>query len=67
MAKKADSPAEKRAAAFTKSQLMASEAFAARRDLLSSLLEDGKEYTHAQAKALIDEFDKKVFVKDGER
>ena len=47
--------------AYTKDQLLQSETFASRKDVLSCLLEDGKTYTVAQAKALIDEFEKKDF------
>ena len=59
--KKTDSPAVNEGASFTKDQLMASAKFSRRKDLLASILEDGKSYTHKQVEALINEFDKRVF------
>ncbi len=40
----------------TKKQLLSSEKYASRRDVLSALLEDGKSYTTAQVDALIEKF-----------
>jgi len=59
MATKTDAPAVEMS--YTKDQLMASKKFARRKDLLSSILEDDKSYTHKQVETLIDEFDNKVF------
>ncbi len=44
------------ASAHTKKQLLASEKYASRRDVLSALLEDGKSYTTAQVDALIEKY-----------
>jgi hypothetical protein len=41
---------------FSKEQLLRASAFQDRRDLLWSLLEDGKEYTRAEVEAIIDKF-----------
>lgn len=41
---------------FTKDQLAASKRYAARRDLVSVLLEDGKGYTLAEVDGLIEKF-----------
>jgi len=43
-------------AAYTKEQLLASKKYAARRDLLGVLLEDGKTYTEAQVTRKMNEF-----------
>lgn len=43
-------------AVYTKEQLLASKKYAARRDLLGVLLEDGKSYTEAQVARKINEF-----------
>lgn len=59
--KKADVSAVNQEAAYEKDQLIASAKFARRKDVLASILEDGKSYTHKQVEALIDEFDNKVF------
>lgn len=42
--------------AYTKEQLLASKKYAARRDLLGVLLEDGKSYTEAQVQMAIKDF-----------
>lgn len=42
---------------FNKAQLVASKAYAPRRDLLSALLEDGRQYTRTEVDALIAKFD----------
>lgn len=44
------------APAFTKDQLAVSKRYAARRDLVSALLEDGKRYTLAEVDGLIEKF-----------
>ena len=44
------------ASVHTKQQLLASEKYASRRDVLSALLEDGKSYTTAQVDALIEKY-----------
>lgn len=41
---------------FSKAQLLISEKYQGRRDLLAALLEDGKTYTTAQADAAIDNY-----------
>lgn len=41
---------------FPKEKVLTFKRYAARRDLLSVLLEDGKEYTHDQIDGLIKEF-----------
>lgn len=41
------------AAAYSKAQLMASQRYAARRDLLAALLEEDKTYTHNQVETLV--------------
>jgi arginine repressor len=41
---------------FSKKQLIQSARYRERRDLLTALLKDGKEYTHADVETLIDEF-----------
>lgn len=41
---------------YTKEQLLASKKYAARRDLLGVLLEDGKSYTEAQVQMVISDF-----------
>lgn len=48
---------EKKASArFTKEQLLASQKYAGRRDLLEALLEEEKTYTAAETDAVIDKF-----------
>lgn len=47
---------EANAAAFTKAQLVASQRYAHRRDLIGALLEDGKTYTLNEVDALIEKF-----------
>ena len=56
----ADTTAEKKEAAptFTKDQLATSKRYAGRRDLVSVLLEDGKQYTLAEADKRIEQFKK---------
>lgn len=56
----ADTAAEKQGAAptFTKDQLAASKRYATRRDLVSVLLEDGKQYTLAEVDEKIEAFKK---------
>ena len=44
------------AASYTKDQLLRSKKYAARRDLLGALLEDGKTYTIAQVDREINQF-----------
>ena len=44
------------AASYTKDQLLRSKKYAARRDLLGALLEDGKTYTTAQVDREINQF-----------
>lgn len=44
------------AASYTKDQLLRSKKYAARRDLLGALLEDGKAYTAAQVDREINQF-----------
>ena len=44
------------AEAYTKDQLLRSKKYAARRDLLGALLEDGKTYTAAQVDREINQF-----------
>lgn len=44
------------AASYTKDQLLRSKKYAARRDLLRALLEDGKTYTVAQVDREINQF-----------
>lgn len=44
------------ASAFTKDQLAASKRYANRRDLVCTLLEDGKTYIFTEVDALIDKF-----------
>lgn len=48
---------------FSKQQLLQSKRYSERRDLLTALLKDGKEYTHADVQALIDDFMMKGKVK----
>ena len=52
--RKTSSDAE--AASYTKDQLLRSKKYAARRDLLGALLEDGKTYTIAQVDREINQF-----------
>ena len=47
---------EANAAAFTKAQLVASQRYVHRRDLIGALLEDGKTYTLNEVDALIEKF-----------
>jgi hypothetical protein len=42
--------------AFSKEQLLKSKRYNERRDLLTVLLEDGRQYSHADVETLIDEF-----------
>ncbi len=44
------------AASYTKDQLLRSQRYASRRDLLGALLEDGKSYTAAQVDKEINQF-----------
>lgn len=41
---------------FSKKQLLTAARYADRKDLLSAVLEDGKEYTHDEAQLLIDNY-----------
>lgn len=43
-------------AVYTKEQLLSSKKYAARRDLLGVLLEDGKAYTEAQVRMAMNDF-----------
>ena len=56
----ADTAAEKKEAApaFTKDQLAASKRYASLRDLVNTLLEDGKQYTLAEVDEKIEAFKK---------
>ena len=56
----ADTTAEKKEAAptFTRDQLAASKRYATRRDLVNTLLEDGKQYTLAEVDGKIEAFKK---------
>jgi hypothetical protein len=60
MAKKSEMEAETMitppVSKFSKQQLLGSKRYNERRDLLTALLKDGKEYTHADVETLIDEF-----------
>lgn len=47
---------EKQEAKFTKEQILASKKYTNRRDALSAILADGKEYTCTQVDSLLDEF-----------
>ena len=44
------------AAAYNKAQLMTSQRYAARRDLLAALLEENKTYTHDQVETLVNSY-----------
>lgn len=44
------------AAAYSKAQLMASQRYAAQRDLLAALLEEDKTYTHDQVETLVNSY-----------
>lgn len=44
------------AAAYSKVQLMTSQRYAARRDLLAALLEENKTYTHDQVETLVNSY-----------
>lgn len=44
------------AAAYSKAQLMNSQRYAARRDLLAALLEEDKTYTHDQVETLVNSY-----------
>ena len=44
------------AAAYSKAQLMTSQCYAARRDLLAALLEENKTYTHDQVETLVNSY-----------
>lgn len=50
---------KKQGVVFPKSSLLNFERYAHRRDLLSALLDDGKEYTFEQVDKLLDDFLKK--------
>lgn len=55
--KKTENKAEGRTEnAYTKDQILLSEKYAKRRDLVNALLEDGKEYTIAEVEARMDKF-----------
>jgi len=41
---------------FSKEQLLKSQRYRERRDLLTALLKDGKQYSHVEVQKLIDEF-----------
>lgn len=45
---------------FPKDRILTFKRYANRRDLLSVLLEDGKEYTHEQVAKVLDDFKKGV-------
>lgn len=47
---------KKPGARFTKAQLLASQKYAGRRDVLEALLDDDKTYTAAEADAVIEKF-----------
>lgn len=49
-------PAVSKAPAFPKERILTFQRYAKRRDLLSTLLKDGQEYTHDQVQNLIDNF-----------
>lgn len=49
-------PPVSKAPAFPKERILTFQRYAKRRDLLSILLEDGKEYTHDQIDGLIKDF-----------
>lgn len=49
-------PPVSKAPAFPKERILTFQRYAKRRDLLSVLLEDGKEYTHDQIDGLIKDF-----------
>lgn len=44
------------AAAYSKAQLMTSQRYADRRDLLAALLEEDKTYTHDQVETLVNSY-----------
>ena len=44
------------AAAYSKAQLMTSQRYASRRDLLAALLEEDKTYTHDQVETLVNSY-----------
>lgn len=48
--------AKKRAAVFTKEQLVGSEEFRDQRDLISAILEDGEYYNKEETTRLLNEF-----------
>lgn len=63
MAKKEESKAEVQtvqAVEYTKEQLLKSEAYQNRRDLVNALLNDNKTYTKEQVNALMDDFMKRA-------
>jgi hypothetical protein len=49
---------EKPEARFTKAQLLASKSYSGERDLLSALLSDSGEYTHAEVREILDNYKK---------
>ncbi len=53
--KKASEPIQN-ASRFTKAQLMASDRYANRKDLIGVLLDDGKEYSASQTDELIEKY-----------
>lgn len=53
--KKASEPIQN-APQFTKAQLMASDRYASRKDLIGVLLDDGKEYSASQTDELIEKY-----------
>ncbi len=55
---KAAEPTGKPAVRFTKKQLVASDKYAGRRDMLSVLLEDTKTYTSTEVDEIIKKFEK---------
>ena len=56
MAKNETAAPAKAEAAFTREQVMSSQRYANRRDLVSVLLENGKTYTLTEVDALINKF-----------
>lgn len=49
-------PPVSKALAFPKERILTFQRYAKRRDLLSTLLKDGQEYTHDQVQSLIENF-----------
>lgn len=58
MARANDTQAKSEAPTFTKGQLVQSEKYVHRRDVLNALLEDGKPYSFTEVDAIIKKFDK---------